>query len=175
MGPVVQFITRAYIYAHNAQGYIYIKYVTCVQHNCDHLCASQLGLLGERLFQMLFDGHDAAAMPHIRTRRALALVVAYNVKPFLRGRRRDAVVAGIQRVVVPAQAAVLGSHALFKVQIRRPCKIQPSTGRQPVQQKRAHQCGRTVLCGNRRLSRHPSCGFGTWCCSAAPPVLRAPG
>jgi hypothetical protein len=81
MGPVVQFITRAYIYAHNAQGYIYIKYVTCVQHNCDHLCASQLGLLGERFFQMLFDGRDAAAMAHIRTRRALALVVAYNVKP----------------------------------------------------------------------------------------------
>jgi hypothetical protein len=58
-----------------------IKCVTCVQHNCDHLGASQLGLLGERFFQMLFDGRDAAAVPRIRTRRALALVVAHNVQP----------------------------------------------------------------------------------------------
>jgi hypothetical protein len=152
----------------------YTKFFTCVQHNCDYLSASQLGLIGELFFRMLFDGDDATAMAHIRTRRALALLVAYNVKPFLRGRRRDAVVAGIQRVVVPAQAAVLGSHALFKVQIWRPCKIQPSTGRQPVQQKRAYQCDRTALCGNRRSTRHPSCEFGTSCCSADSPVLRVP-
>jgi hypothetical protein len=32
---------------------------------------------------MLFDGDDAAAMAHIRARRSIALVIAYNIKPFL--------------------------------------------------------------------------------------------
>jgi hypothetical protein len=123
MGPVGQIHhARAHMRIISADTctHTYTEFVTCVQHNCDHLGASQLGLLGERFFQMLFDGHNAAAMPHIRARRALvlALVVAYNVKPFLRGRRRDAVVAGIQIVAMPAQAAVLGSHTLFEVQIR---------------------------------------------------------
>ena len=95
----------------------YIKYVTCVQHNCDYFLFCQFGFDRQRLLQQLVNGRDAPSVAHIWTFLFQPILVTHHIQPFPFRLSSYLVVAGREGESAAIARCMFRAHRLFEVEI----------------------------------------------------------